>query len=62
MEVREGRKEEQGKRGAGWRSNWEGRGYRVCISPSLFPHCAQNLGLVRDREEEQLGLINHNGN
>ena len=43
MEVREGRKEgrkEEKRRKGG--SNWEERGYRVCISPSLCPHCARS--------------------
>ncbi len=58
-----GERKEERKKGVGWRSNLEERGYGVCISPSLCPHCAQSSwGLVCDREEEQLGLINHNGN
>lgn len=57
MEVRVG-----GREGKGHRWSNEEEIPSLHKSVVLPPLCVELSGLVRDREEEQLGLINHNGN
>lgn len=59
---REGRKKKERGVGEGG-SNWEEKTVQSLHKPIVMPPlCAELSGLVCGREEEQLGLINHNGN